>query len=152
MPRKYLLNKICEQCGKPFETKHLHQETCTIKCGTTLMRKREREARNKRDGITQEERNVIRFEANRKQKALYRASAQGQKTAKAQQLRYRPKARAIDAFRRRTDISYVLRNRVCCLMNSSLKGRTKDGQMWQTLLGILLMISENTSNGNLSTV
>lgn len=43
MPRKYLLDKICANCEKPFKTKHLHQETCSIKCGTTLMRKREHE-------------------------------------------------------------------------------------------------------------
>ena len=43
MPRKYLLNKICknEECKKPFKTKHLHQETCSRRCGITLLRKRE---------------------------------------------------------------------------------------------------------------
>jgi hypothetical protein len=52
MPRKNLLNKQCAECGVFFEIKHLHQETCSRKCGTFLMRKRELE-KSERDGISQ---------------------------------------------------------------------------------------------------
>ena len=52
MPRKYMLIRECEECGKKYETKHLHQETCSRKCGTSLMRKRELTA-NEKGGIIQ---------------------------------------------------------------------------------------------------
>ena len=54
MPRKHLLSKICQnpECGNTFRTKHLHQETCSIKCGTSLLRKRELAA-NEKEGIKQ---------------------------------------------------------------------------------------------------
>jgi ribosomal protein S27AE len=46
MPRKYLLHKICANCGKTFLTKHLHQRTCCISCGITLQKKEESEKSN----------------------------------------------------------------------------------------------------------
>lgn len=54
MPRKHLLYKTCQnpECGRDFTTKHLHQKTCSIKCGTVLLRKRELEA-NEKEGINQ---------------------------------------------------------------------------------------------------
>ena len=52
MPRKYLLKKECVECSTQFETKHLHQTTCSKKCGITLLRRRELEM-NERNGISQ---------------------------------------------------------------------------------------------------
>lgn len=52
MPRKDLLLKQCPVCEKSFETKHLHQKTCSIKCGTTLMRRMELRT-NEEAGISQ---------------------------------------------------------------------------------------------------
>lgn len=52
MPRKRLLYKDCIECGGYFKTKHLHQETCSVKCGTILFRRREL-AMNEHDGISQ---------------------------------------------------------------------------------------------------
>lgn len=45
-----------------------------------------------------------------------------------------PARRANEAIRRRTDISFVLNNRMRCLMYSSLRG-TKNGHKWQDLAG-----------------
>jgi predicted nucleic acid-binding Zn ribbon protein len=44
MPRKYLLNKICANCGKSFPTRNLHQKTCSKSCGTILSRRKKRMA------------------------------------------------------------------------------------------------------------
>jgi len=52
VPRKYLLNKICAECEEPFKTKHLHQETCSRKCGVTLLRSREM-AIHEKNGVLQ---------------------------------------------------------------------------------------------------
>ena len=52
MPRKQLLIRQCAFCGREFATKHLHQKTCSIRCGVSLSRKQELE-RNEAAGISQ---------------------------------------------------------------------------------------------------
>ena len=52
VPRKTLLKRKCDMCGSRFDTKHMHQETCSRRCGTSLLRKRQLEE-SERDGVAQ---------------------------------------------------------------------------------------------------
>ena len=70
----------------------------------------------------------------RAKKLTHESNDRNVATIKAYHKRMLPKRREVEAVRRRTDQNFALKNRMRCLMYSTIR-RGKDGRRWQDLTG-----------------